>query len=93
MNLRWYKYSHFAYQPETYTLRDVARSKFVLDRDDPDLESDLQEILGDERPRRDGEEPRNMGGYEWLAPNGAYFEKVQKLKNRCMKTTDGKKKK
>jgi tubulin polyglutamylase TTLL5 len=66
-------------------MRDVATSKFVLARSDPQLETDLREMLGDKRPRKVGEEPAQMGCYEWLAPNTKEYEKVIRLKNKVIK--------
>jgi len=47
----------------------IRLDQFVLGRGDPHLESDLREMLGNARPRRYGEQPRDMGAYQWLAPN------------------------
>ena len=70
-------------------MRDVATSKFTLGKGDSCLESDLKEILGRARPRRYGEMPANVGEYERLAPHTPLFEKVLKLKSRCIKTSGG----
>jgi hypothetical protein len=67
-------------------MSDVASSKFVMGRSDPHLESDLHDILGDTRPRKYGEDPRNMGSYEWLAPNTKLFDGIMKQKTRVIKT-------
>ena len=70
-------------------MKEVASAKFSLAQRDPMLEDDLRAILGGVSPRAYGEEPRNMGGFTWLAPNTPHFDKAERLKGRCIKSGDG----
>eukprot|EP01033_Poteriospumella_lacustris_P001776 gene1776-1290_t len=66
-------------------LNNIAKQRHVHGRNDAELEQDLQDILGDYRPRRHGEMPATMGQFERLAPDTPHFEKVLKLKKKLFK--------
>lgn len=55
---------------------------------DPELEADLRAILGNARPRKYNELPKQMGQFERLAPDEKHFQHVMKLKKKIMKTSE-----
>jgi tubulin polyglutamylase TTLL5 len=65
---------------------DISKNKFVLNKNDPDLEKDLKDILGDFVPRKYGEEPVTMREYERLCPNTKLHDAVLKMKARIIKS-------
>jgi hypothetical protein len=65
---------------------DISKNKFVLNKNDPDLEKDLKDILGDFVPRKYGEEPVTMGEYERLCPSTKLHDAVLKMKARIIKS-------
>lgn len=67
-------------------LGSIAKNRFTLGRNDPDLEQDLRDILGDYVPRRYGEVPSNMGEYEMLCPGTKEFTQVMSLKKKIIKS-------
>jgi tubulin polyglutamylase TTLL5 len=71
-------------------LKEMARTKSIMSknagRGDPDLETDLRDILGsDYYPREYGEMPKKMGGYEMLCPNTPLYDHIIKIKSKIMK--------
>lgn len=66
---------------------DISKNKFVLNKNDPDLEKDLKDILGDFVPRKYGEEPVTMGEYERLCPITKLYDAVLKMKARIIKSS------
>lgn len=67
-------------------LQQIAKNRVHAGKNDPELESDLKDILGEYKPRRYGELPRDMGNYELLAPNTKEYERVLKLKRKIIKS-------
>lgn len=67
-------------------LNGLNRQKPVITRNDPELEHDLKEILGDHVPRQYGEVPRAMGQFELLCPNTSMYNHAVKLKKRIIKS-------
>jgi tubulin polyglutamylase TTLL5 len=65
---------------------DIAKNRFTLNKNDPQWEKDLKDILGDFVPRQYGEEPRCMGDYQRLCPNTNIFNHVLKLKSKIIKS-------
>ena len=65
---------------------DIAKNKFLLGKNDTELEKDLREILGDFLPRKYGEDPKIMGDYEKLCPNTKIHAQVLKMKSRIIKS-------
>eukprot|EP01041_Mallomonas_annulata_P005565 gene5565-11198_t len=70
----------------TRRLKELSQNKAFLAKNDPELENDLQQILGDYKPRKYGEDPEYVGEYERLCPNTKIFDSVLKLKSRIVKT-------
>ena len=70
----------------TRRFADIRKNKFVFNRNDPDLEKDLTDILGNFVPRRCGEIPKILGGYELLCPNTKMHTSVLKMKSRIIKS-------
>jgi tubulin polyglutamylase TTLL5 len=66
-------------------LAGIMKNRFALGRNDPDLEQDLRDILGDYVPRRYGEIPVNMGNYDMICPNTKEYTQVLKLKKKIIK--------
>lgn len=66
-------------------LTNIAKNRHLHGRNDGELEQDLQDILGDYRPRRPGELPKKMGQFERLAPETPYHQHVMKLRKRLFK--------
>lgn len=69
-------------------LSDMAKNKFSLNKNDPDLEKDLRDMLGDRVPRSYGQEPTYLGDYERLCPETKMYAHVMKLKNKLIKKLD-----
>lgn len=70
-------------------LNDMRKSRAsCLVKNDPDLEADLRDILGDFVPRRYGEQPRTMGDFQLLCPNTPMFAAALKLRSKIMKTNE-----
>mmetsp|Transcript_9832 Transcript_9832/g.21462 ORF Transcript_9832/g.21462 Transcript_9832/m.21462 type:complete len:146 (+) Transcript_9832:102-539(+) len=67
-------------------LGNISKNRFSMGRNDPELEKDLKDILGDWVPRRYGEVPGKMGDYQLLCPNTAEYLHVLKLKKKIIKT-------
>ena len=65
--------------------RDFSKRKFGL-HIDSDLENDLKEILGDFIPRKYGEIPNMLGGYERLCPHTTIYTHVLKLRSKIIKS-------
>lgn len=70
-------------------IKDISSKNFALSKSDPDLENNLKDILGDYIPRKYGEVPKNMGGYEMLCPNTKFFESAMKFKGKIIKGAPG----
>lgn len=70
----------------TRRFADIRKNKFVFNRNDPDLEKDLNDILGDFVPRKYGEIPKILGGYELLCPNTKMHASILKMKSRIIKS-------
>jgi hypothetical protein len=66
-------------------LNDITKNKFTMHKNDPQLDGDLKDILGDRRPRQVGEEPAKMGDYQRLAPDTKIFQHVLRLKGKILK--------
>jgi hypothetical protein len=66
-------------------LNNIAKQRHVHGRNDADLEQDLQDILGDYRPRRYGEIPSKLGQFERLVPDTPAHQQVLKLKKKLFK--------
>lgn len=67
-------------------LQDISKNKFTMNKNDPDLESDLREIFGpDYMPRRYGEDPKYVGDYQKLCPNTKIYDHILKLKGKIIK--------
>jgi len=67
-------------------LQDIAKNKFVMTKNDPDLESDLREVFGpDYAPRRYGEDPKRVGDYQKLCPNTKIYDHILRLKGKIIK--------
>jgi tubulin polyglutamylase TTLL5 len=64
---------------------DFSKNKIGLHKDS-ELENDLKEILGDFIPRKYGEIPKILGGYERLCPHTAIYTHVLKLKSKIIKS-------
>ena len=64
---------------------DFSKNKFSLHKDS-ELENDLKEILGDYIPRKYGEIPNILGGYERLCPLTAIYTHILKLKSKIIKS-------
>jgi tubulin polyglutamylase TTLL5 len=69
-------------------LTDIAKNKFPMNKNDPQLESDLKDILGDLRPRRVGQVPRHLGDYQKIAPDTKIYQHVLRLKGRIIRPVD-----
>jgi tubulin polyglutamylase TTLL5 len=67
-------------------LGNIAKNRCSVGRNDPELEQDLRDILGDYVPRRYGEMPAAMGNYEMICPHTKEYEQVLKLKKRIIKS-------
>jgi tubulin polyglutamylase TTLL5 len=67
-------------------LGSIAKNRFTVGKNDPDLEQDLRDILGDHTPRRYGETPAHMGNYEMICPNTKEYLQVLKLKKKIIKS-------
>ena len=67
-------------------LQQIAKNRVHTGKNDPELESDLRDILGNYTPRKYGELPKEMGNYELLAPNTKEYERVLKLKRKIIKS-------
>ena len=63
---------------------DFPKNKYGQHKDSH-LENDLKEILGDLIPRKYGEIPDCMGGYERLCPHTSTYTHVLKLKSKIIK--------
>ena len=72
-------------------LNDIAKNKFPMNKNDPQLESDLKDILGDYRPRQAGEQPRHLGDYQRIAPDTKIYQHVQRLKSRIIRPMETRK--
>ena len=59
--------------------------RFTMNKNDPQLESDLKDMLGDYRPRQVGEQPRHLGDYQRIAPDTKIHQHVQRLKSRIIR--------
>ena len=66
-------------------LNDIAKNRFNMNRNDPQLEGDLRDILGDHQPRQVGEEPTHVGDYQRLAPDTKIYQHVLRLKGKIIK--------
>jgi len=66
-------------------ISEISKNKFSVNKNDPKLESDLREILGDSLPRELGEDPKNMGDYQKLCPNTKVHQHVLRLKGKIIK--------
>ena len=62
-----------------------AKNKVYGSKNDPYLEKDLREILGDYVPRKFGEIPKYMGNYEILCPGTKMYANVLKMKSKIIK--------
>jgi hypothetical protein len=67
-------------------LGDIAKNKFVLSRNDPTLEADLKDILGDWVPRKYGEDPAHKGDFFKLCPDTKMHQLVLKMKSKIIKS-------
>jgi hypothetical protein len=67
-------------------LGSIAKNRFTVGKNDPDLEQDLRDILGDHVPRKYGETPAHMGNYEMICPNTKEYLQVLKLKKKIIKS-------
>ena len=67
---------------------DISKNKFSLSKNDNsiELEKDLRDILGDSTPRKYGEDPKDVGGYERLCPNTKLHAHVLKMKSKIIKS-------
>ncbi len=66
-------------------LKDLGHKQFIVNKQDPDLESNLRSILGDYVPRSYGEEPRCMGSYERICPGTKNYDMAIKLKSKLFR--------
>jgi tubulin polyglutamylase TTLL5 len=69
-------------------LASIGKNRYyVSGRNDPDLEQDLQDILGANYVHRAyGDLPSNLGNYERLCPETSYHQVVLKLKKKIIKS-------
>ena len=67
-------------------LNNITKNRFVFGRNDPDLEDELHDILGDYIPRKYGETPKVLGNYQMLCPNTKEYDDILKLKRRIIKS-------
>ena len=67
-----------------------SKNKFPMNKNNPQPESDLKDMLGDLRPRRVGEQPRYMGDYQRIAPDIKIYQHVLRMKGRIIKPVDAK---
>lgn len=66
-------------------LLNISKNRFILGKNDPDIEQDLKDILGDYVPRRYGEVPKKLGNYQMLCPNTKEYLDILKIKKKIMK--------
>ena len=67
-------------------LNSITKNRFIMGKNDPDLEQDLKDILGDFLPRKLGEIPLHMGNFEMLCPGTNDYIQVLKLKKKIIKS-------
>ena len=67
-------------------MKEMHHNKPFIARNDPELERDLNSILGSFIPRKYGDLPDYLGEYERLCPNTKIFDSVLKLKSKIIKS-------
>ena len=65
-------------------LGDISKNRFTMNKNDPRLEDDLRDILGDQVPRQIGEDPKQLGDYQKLCPNTKLHQHVLRLKGKII---------